>query len=127
MLYRQDYETPCADHGKAIQRAYQMDDWAKELPGADLIYPGIAELARGEGSAEASLVAIGSPRLRRLGFRLPENAKLPAHPDLLMYRPLCERYGKAAHSQYNALIRRLVSFERAAEFSTRALGPRRAR
>ncbi len=93
-----------------------MDDWAKELPGADLIYPGIAELVRGEGSAEALLVAIGSPRLRRLGFRLPENAELPEHPELLLYRLLCEQYGKAAHSQYNALIRRLVSFERAVEF-----------
>ncbi|MGH8614235.1 MAG: hypothetical protein ACREYF_19955 [Gammaproteobacteria bacterium] len=93
-----------------------MDDWAKELPGAELVYPGIAELARGEGSAVALLVAIGSPRLRRLGFRLPENAELPKHPELLLYRLLRAQYGKAAHSQYNALIRRLVSFERAAEF-----------
>ncbi|MGH8607882.1 MAG: hypothetical protein ACREX9_10830 [Gammaproteobacteria bacterium] len=93
-----------------------MDDWAKDFPGAELVYPGIAELASGEGSVEALLVAIGSPRLRRLGFRLPENAELPEHPELLLYRLLSEQYGKAAHSQYNALIRRLVSFERAAEF-----------
>jgi hypothetical protein len=31
-----------------------------------------------------------------------------------LYEVLSEQYGDAAHSRYNALIRRLVSFERAA-------------
>lgn len=93
-----------------------MDDWAKELPGAELIYRGIAELVGGKGSVEALLVAIGSPRLRRLGFRLPEDPEMPQHPELLLYRLLLHQHGKDAHAQYNSLIRRLVSFERAAEF-----------
>jgi hypothetical protein len=35
-------------------------------------------------------------------------------PEQSLYRLLSEQYGDAAHSRYNALIRRLVSFERAA-------------
>jgi hypothetical protein len=35
-------------------------------------------------------------------------------PELRLYNLLAERYGDAAHSKYNALLRRLVSFERAA-------------
>jgi len=105
-----------------------MDDWAKNLPGAELMYRGIADLALGKRSLEALLAAIGSPRLRRLGFRLPENGDLPEQPEFLLYRLLCEHYGRAAHSQYNALIRRLVSFERAAEFrQARLARSRRAR
>jgi hypothetical protein len=31
-----------------------------------------------------------------------------------LYRLLADRHGDAAHARYNALVRRLVSFERAA-------------
>jgi hypothetical protein len=84
---------------------------AQQLPGEDLVRQGIRDLERGVESAEALLVSIGAPRLRRLGFDLP---KVFATPEHRLYELLSAEHGDAAHSRYNALIRRLVSFERAA-------------
>ena len=56
------------------------------------------------------LVSIGTPRLRRLDLTLPEPFASPEHR---LYELLRTEYGDAAHSRYNALVRRLVSFERA--------------
>ena len=83
------------------------------LPGADLIEQGLQDVARGVESIPALLVSIGSPRLRRIGFALPE--KTIANPEHRLYHWLAETDSDSAHSRYNALIRRLVSFERAAE------------
>jgi hypothetical protein len=82
-----------------------------ELPGADLVEAGIRDLERGVESVESLLVSIGAPRLRRLGVLSVE--PLP-EPEDRLYALLSERHGNAAHGRYNALIRRLVSFERAA-------------
>ena len=82
------------------------------LPGADLVSTGIADLDRGVESVESLLVSIGAPRLERLGFRLP--APIPS-PEHRLYELLAAEDSDAAHSRYNALVRRLVSFERAAE------------
>ena len=81
------------------------------LPGEELIRRGIDDLGRGVESVEALLVSIGAPRLRRLGFVVPEPLATPEHR---LYELLRSEHGDAAHSRYNALIRRLVSFERAA-------------
>jgi hypothetical protein len=81
------------------------------LPGADLVHRGIADLGAGHESAEALLVSIGAPRLRSVGVELPSPISSPEHK---LYRLLARERGDAAHSAYNALIRRLVSFERAA-------------
>jgi hypothetical protein len=81
------------------------------LPGADLIRRGVADLGSGVESAEALLVSIGAPRLRSLGVELPSPIPDPEHK---LYLRLAQEKGNAAHSAYNALIRRLVSFERAA-------------
>lgn len=81
------------------------------LPGADLIKRGAEDLDGGRESAEALLVSIGSPRLRSLGIELPSSIPSPEHK---LYLLLAKEKGNAAHSAYNALIRRLVSFERAA-------------
>lgn len=83
-----------------------------ELPGADLIEEGLRDLAHGTGSVAALLVLIGAPRLRRLGFAIP--ASVEAEPEHRLYERLAAADPAAAHSRYNALIRRLVSFERAA-------------
>jgi hypothetical protein len=83
------------------------------LPGGDLIEQGLADLARGVESIPALLVAIGGPRLRRIGLAVPElSGPLPEHR---LYELLAETDSDSAHSRYNALIRRLVSFENAAE------------
>jgi hypothetical protein len=83
-----------------------------DLPGADLIEMGIADLSRGLDSIPALLVSIGAPRLRRLGFPVPPPIPSAEHR---LYQRLQESDPDSAHSRYNALIRRLVSFERAAE------------
>lgn len=83
------------------------------LPGEDLIEQGIADLRAGKESTAALLVCIGAPRLRRIGLELPDN--LPPNPEHRLYDLLAESDQDSAHSRYNALIRKLVSFERAAE------------
>jgi hypothetical protein len=81
------------------------------LPGAELIERGAADLDGGHESAEALLVSIGARRLRSLGIELHSPISSPEHK---LYLLLAQEKGDAAHSAYNALIRRLVSFERAA-------------
>ena len=81
------------------------------LPGEDLVLRGLSDLADGRESVEALLVSIGAPRLESLGFRLPPPFPGPEHR---LYALLAAEDPDSAHSRYNALVRRLVSFERAA-------------
>jgi hypothetical protein len=85
----------------------------EDLPGAELVLPGIEDLRRGIESIPALLVAIGRPRLEQLALDLP-TADFD-QPEHRLYRLLAAEHGDEAHSRYNALLRRLVSFERAAE------------
>ena len=55
---------------------------------------------------------VGAPRLRRIGFDVPDT---PYFPEDRLYQKLAAEDSDSAHSRYNALIRQLVSFERAAE------------
>lgn len=87
------------------------------LPGADLVRQGLADLAQGVESVPALLVAIGAPRLRRAGVPVPDVAI--SSPEHRLYELLASAEPDAAHSRYNALLRRLVSFERAAECGDR--------
>jgi hypothetical protein len=80
------------------------------LPGAELIDRGIRDLDERVESVESLLVSIGAPRLRRLGLAVPQPFE---GPERRLYELLRGQYGDAAHSRYNALVRRLVSFERA--------------
>jgi len=80
------------------------------LPGEDLISAGLDDLASGAESVPALLVSIGTPRLRELGIKIEAPFSDPEHR---LYRLLAASHGNAAHSKYNALVRRLVSFERA--------------
>ena len=83
------------------------------LPGAELVEDGLRDLAQGLRSANALLVLIGAPRLRGLGIDVPA-AAVP-DPEHALYDLLAREDPASAHSRYNALIRRLVSFERAAD------------
>ena len=84
------------------------------FPGGDLVAEGLADLARGVESASALLVLIGRPRLVDLGFDVPAPPPGSAPAEHRLYELLCHDNPDSAHSRYNALIRRLVSFERAA-------------
>jgi hypothetical protein len=81
------------------------------LPGNDLIVTGVEDLRHQRQTIPALLVAIGAPKLRSLGLEVPEN--LPPTPEHRLYDLLSNSDPDSAHSKYNALIRRLVSFERA--------------
>jgi hypothetical protein len=86
-----------------------MDD---PLPGAELVERGLADLASGRTSVEGLLVSIGAPRLRGLGIAVERTVE---NPERRLYDLLAATDPDSAHSRYNALIRRLVSFERAVE------------
>lgn len=83
------------------------------LPGGELIRRGLEDLAAGRESEAALLVLIGAPRLRSLGLDVPEaGSGLPEHR---LYFLLAGTDSDSGHSRYNALVRRLVRFERALE------------
>jgi hypothetical protein len=81
------------------------------VPGADLVKRGIEDLKQERDSIEALLVSIGAPRLAAAGITVPPTISSPEHK---LYARLAEEKANGAHSAYNALVRRLVSFERAA-------------
>src|SRR6184192_1053782 len=93
------------------------NDQSHALPGEDLIEAGIRDLHNRSETIEALLVAIGAPRLRRLGIELPEH--LPDNPEHRLYDLLSKDDSDSAHSRYNAYLRRLASYARAAECVSR--------
>jgi hypothetical protein len=84
------------------------------LPGDELVRHGLADLSSGRLSDESLLVLIAAPRLRALGIQVPD-ADLPGPHEHLLYSRIEERLGPGAHSYYNSLIRRIVSYTRALE------------
>ena len=92
-----------------------------DLPGAELVAAGVKALtdvasgARRDFSIEALLVAVGASRLRAAGLAVPDPPGLPDAPELALYAALCAGGEGNDHSRYNALVRRLVSFEHALE------------
>jgi hypothetical protein len=90
------------------------EDPLKQLPGAEIVLPGLADLRAGRRSINANAVQTAAPRLRRAGLNVaPPTGDVPAGH--LLYQQLRHDLGDAAHSQYNAIISRVVSFAAAAE------------
>ena len=92
-----------------------MVEFKGQLPGEELVTKGLRDLSQGAFSITALLVLIGAPRLRRLGVSIPFRKESPACPEHALYRHLQNENSRGVHSRYNALIRRLVSYERALE------------
>ena len=86
----------------------------KDFPGADLVIKGLKHLHNGKRTAEAFLVLIGAPRLRRLGIIVPQLPS-PVCPELSLYKLLLKQDEANAYSLYNSYLRRLISFEQACE------------
>ena len=84
------------------------------LPGHDLVKQGLADLAQDRLTECALLVLIAAPRLRQLGIEILERQS-PRPFEHLLYERLEERLGNGAHSQYNSLLRRVVSYAHALE------------
>ena len=92
-----------------------MKDVPASFPGHELVSAGLADLAAGRESESSLLVAMAAPRLRALGFDVPAGGgERPSHR---LYELLTES-GRDAHSRYNALVGRVVSFARAAEHAS---------
>ena len=83
------------------------------LPGAEIIEKGLVDLEAERETVESLLVSIGAGRLREAGIGVPQMT-FPS-PEHRLYELLRVENPYTAHSRYNAFIRRLVSFERAAE------------
>ena len=81
------------------------------LPGADLVIRGLHDLAQRTETVESLLVSLSAPRLVALGFDVPQPF---ADAELRLFALLTKEFGAGAHGKYNALIRRVVSFQRAA-------------
>lgn len=92
-----------------------MREISDALPGADLIREGLRDLERGIESVPALLVLVGAPRLRDIGIEVVDPFPRDEFAEHRLYELLAAEDSDGAHSRYNALIRRLVSFERAAE------------
>jgi hypothetical protein len=84
------------------------------LPGQELIDQGLADLSKDQVTDSSLLVLIAAPRLRRLGIQVPDRP-CPRPCEHQLYARLEKRFDAAAHSHYNSLIRRIVSFARALE------------
>ena len=82
------------------------------LPGAELIREGLRDADAGRESIPALLVSIGAMRLARSGILV---ARPLSRPESRLYELLQGEHGDGAHSKYNALLRRLMSFERSVE------------
>ena len=89
-------------------------DKQEGLAGEDLVEEGLADLKQGRITDASLLVMIASPRLRRLGVQIPDPG-FPRPYEHELYARLEERMGAAAHSYYNSLIRRIVSYARSLE------------
>lgn len=85
-----------------------------ELPAADRIERGLADLGRGRHSLEALWLAAAASRLRSLGLPVPAPGRLPREPELMLYEALagtCED----PYYRYNSWRAELDSFLAALE------------
>jgi hypothetical protein len=83
------------------------------FPGAELVLPGLEDLAAGRLTVAACLVSVARPTIEKSGLA---ESFLPLRyvnaPEQTLYKLLGQEGGDA-YSRYNSLLRRLVSFERA--------------
>jgi hypothetical protein len=84
------------------------------VPGWEIVRVGLQDLENGRETIPALLTASASQRLRRLGLHVPAIAvtDIPARLFSLIQADVGP---DRAHSRYNALRRRLVSFLRTAD------------
>ncbi|MCL1476033.1 hypothetical protein [Argonema antarcticum] len=87
-----------------------------ELPGAELILPGLNDLQNDEANTVGSLlVAIAATRLTEAGLDVPLEHLAP-EPELILYARLQDERDDA-YLYYNALLNSLNSFCNALELS----------
>ena len=90
----------------------------KELPGAELILPGLEDLHNGKSdTVGALLIAISSTRLTKAGLKIPKRNLMP-EPEWTLYDRL-QNERDDAYPYYNALLNSLNSFCNALELKQR--------
>lgn len=91
-----------------VRERFGTRDFASSgLPGGDLVDAGLADLADGVTTTESLLVSLAAPRLRREGVPV---GTVEADPERRLYDRLERSEGALAHTRYNALRRKVVSF-----------------
>jgi hypothetical protein len=91
-----------------------------ELPGAELILPGLDDLHHGKTNTVGSLlVAIAATRLAEAGLDFPKD-HLAAEPELTLYARIQDERDDA-YLYYNALLNRLNSFCNALEIGYKSI------
>jgi hypothetical protein len=89
-----------------------------ELPGSELILPGLDDLRHGRNQTiGALLIAIASIRLAEAGLEIP-NQPLASEPELTLYDHL-QSDREDAYAYYNALLNSLNSFCAALELQAK--------
>jgi hypothetical protein len=89
------------------------DATVERLPGAELVLPGLREAAAGQHTVGACLVGIARPLMQSSGLAADYGVRdFISEPERALYR-LLQKEGGNAYGRYNALLRRLVSFEQA--------------
>jgi hypothetical protein len=85
-----------------------------DLPGAEIVIEGLADLAAARESISALAVSMAATRLRAAGIDVPptRSARPASHR---LYEKLAGDDPRNAHSRFNAIVRRVASFARAAE------------
>jgi hypothetical protein len=92
-----------------------QDEELAGLPGADMVLAGLKELHEGEPGEYGLLVLIASPRLTRLGLRIPSRNDIARPLGHQLYARLELTHEEAAYSHYNSLLRRMASFSHSLE------------
>jgi len=82
------------------------------LPGAEIVLPGIEDLAAGRETVNALAVRAAASRLGVRDLVGDADAEEPAAHRL--YRRLSDELGDRSYSRYNAILARVASFARAA-------------
>ena len=89
-----------------------------ELPGSELILPGLEDLYHGRNNTIGSLlISIASIRLTAAGLDIPQES-LVSDPELALYNHL-QIDREDAYSYYNALLNSLNSFCAALELKSK--------
>ena len=85
----------------------------QNFPGYELIEQGLKDISQNKSSIYSALLFSAKTRLGSLGVAVGGIA--PADPSMELYRLLDIEFGDGAHSKFNALNRRLISFMKSME------------
>jgi hypothetical protein len=85
------------------------------LPGSEIVLAGIGDLEAGRESIDSNAVLMASRRLRGAGIEVPTAEESSSAASHRLYELLAVEDARNAHSRYNAIAARVVSFARAAE------------